>query len=169
MNGAATSDNLAVIAQLIELLPRLDDRAYTQRPAHGSAIGSHVRHVLDFYLRFLGGVPHGRIDYDQRERDPLVEQQRAYAIDKFTLVAEQLAALPTQDSTPLLVRLDSSLAPEIAEAWGASTVRRELQFLISHSVHHYALIALLLRLQGFDPPASFGVAPSTLAYWKRAA
>jgi hypothetical protein len=35
-------------------------------------------------------------------------------------------------------------------------------------VHHYALIALILRLQGFNPAAEFGVAPSTLQHWQRA-
>jgi hypothetical protein len=49
----------------------------------------------------------------------------------------------------------------------ASTVARELQFLLSHTVHHYALIALILRLQGFEPGEEFGVAPSTLAHWRR--
>jgi hypothetical protein len=46
---------------------------------------------------------------------------------------------------------------------------RELQFLLSHTVHHYALMALILRLQGFNPAAEFGVAPSTLQHWERAA
>ena len=31
------------------------------------------------------------------------------------------------------------------------------------------LIALALRLQGFEPSAEFGVAPSTLAYWRQTA
>ncbi|MBP6670575.1 MAG: hypothetical protein KA180_14065, partial [Gemmatimonadales bacterium] len=46
--------------------------------------------------------------------------------------------------------------------WSDSSVKRELQFLVSHTVHHYALIKELLRREGFDPGAEFGVAPSTL-------
>jgi hypothetical protein len=53
--------------------------------------------------------------------------------------------------------------------WSYSSIGRELQFLLSHTIHHYALIALALRLQGYEPSAEFGVAPSTLQYWRKAA
>jgi hypothetical protein len=46
----------------------------------------------------------------------------------------------------------------------ASTALRELQFLVSHTVHHYAVIALILRARGLEPGPDFGVAPSTLKY-----
>ena len=45
-----------------------------------------------------------------------------------------------------------------------STIERELKFLVSHTVHHYAIIALQLRHQGVEPGPEFGVAPSTLRY-----
>ena len=47
-------------------------------------------------------------------------------------------------------------------AWASSTIERELQFLASHTVHHFTVIALLLRLDGVEVDADFGVAPSTL-------
>jgi hypothetical protein len=53
--------------------------------------------------------------------------------------------------------------------WCNSSVLRELEFLQSHAVHHYSLIAALLRLHGIEPDAEFGVAPSTLKYWKEEA
>ena len=46
---------------------------------------------------------------------------------------------------------------------------RELQFLVSHTIHHYALIGVLLAAEGFDVSLEFpefGVAPSTLTHWK---
>jgi hypothetical protein len=49
----------------------------------------------------------------------------------------------------------------------ASSLGRELHFLVSHTVHHYAIVRLLLE----NPDAvdhAFGVAPSTLA-WQRTA
>ena len=42
-----------------------------------------------------------------------------------------------------------------------STLRRELAFVISHTVHHQALIAMLLAVAGLQVPESFGLAPST--------
>ena len=50
--------------------------------------------------------------------------------------------------------------------WSRSSVLRELDFLRSHTVHHYSLIAMLLRLHEIDPGAEFGVAPSTLRHWE---
>jgi hypothetical protein len=35
---------------------------------------------------------------------------------------------------------------------------------VSHTVHHYALVKLLLEDAGVDAGAEFGVAPSSLAY-----
>lgn len=45
-----------------------------------------------------------------------------------------------------------------------SSLGRELQLLISHTVHHYAMMALVLRGQGIDPGPEFGVALSTFRY-----
>ncbi len=47
--------------------------------------------------------------------------------------------------------------------WSRSTLKRELQFLVSHTVHHFALIRALLGGSGIDPGESFGLAPSTAA------
>jgi hypothetical protein len=41
---------------------------------------------------------------------------------------------------------------------------RELEFLLSHTVHHYAIVAILCRLQGIAVDDGFGVAPSTLRH-----
>jgi hypothetical protein len=43
-----------------------------------------------------------------------------------------------------------------------------LQFLLSHTIHHYALIASLLERRGVrvrDELSGFGVAASTLEHW----
>jgi len=39
-----------------------------------------------------------------------------------------------------------------------------LQVLSSHTVHHFALIAMTLRLHGVEMEPGFGMAPSTLRY-----
>jgi membrane protein DedA with SNARE-associated domain len=48
----------------------------------------------------------------------------------------------------------------------ASGISRELTFLVSHSIHHYALIGVILRLNGILVPQQFGFAPSTIFYLK---
>ncbi len=49
----------------------------------------------------------------------------------------------------------------------SSSLRRELHFLLSHTVHHYALIAMILARHGVEVEPDFGVAPSTLRHWAR--
>jgi hypothetical protein len=74
-----------------------------------------------------------------------------------------LTSLASEDlNRPLKVKMDSGTHHTEAEQWSNSSLRRELQFLISHTIHHYALIATLCARDGFELPADFGVAPSTL-------
>jgi hypothetical protein len=69
----------------------------------------------------------------------------------------------------LLVVLEGSTRTHECPYWTRSSIARELQSLLSHTVHHYALIAIALRLQGIEPSAEFGVAPSTLEHWRKTA
>jgi hypothetical protein len=45
-----------------------------------------------------------------------------------------------------------------------SSLSRELQVLSSHTIHHFALIAVTLRAHGVQMDADFGMAPSTLRH-----
>jgi hypothetical protein len=80
---------------------------------------------------------------------------------ELVLVDEDLLELPIQ------IRLESGGSE--SQQWSHSTVRRELQFLLSHTVHHFALIAVLLERFEIAVPDDFGIAPSTLRYWQEQA
>jgi len=165
-----TSSNVHLLEQGAVLLEQIDDGLYLCAPGRisKSGVGGHLRHCLDFYDSFLRGVETekpGRIDYDHRERNELIEKDRLAAKAKIAATIIQLRNLSVENQQPLLVKLEGGQAQD-ASAWSSSSVNRELQFLFSHTVHHYALIALLLRVQGFEPAADFGVAPSTLKHWQ---
>jgi hypothetical protein len=75
----------------------------------------------------------------------------------------------TRDQAGRQLQVRAEQASSETPRWSDSSAGRELQFLISHTVHHYAVVAILLRLQGCDAAAEnpdFGVAPSTLAHRK---
>ena len=150
--------NIYLLEQGIALLARLDDRQYraTDERLYRYGAGSHVRHLLDSYRCFFDGLAAGRVDFDRREREERIEREREAGMARMARVVEQLREIGPMH--PLQARQDSPL-------WAASSTERELQFLISHTVHHYALIAMILRLQGVEPGEEFGVAPSTLQYW----
>ena len=48
--------------------------------------------------------------------------------------------------------------------WQPSTTGRELQFLVSHTVHHFAMIGGICRALEVEMEENFGVAPSTLRH-----
>jgi hypothetical protein len=163
--------NLELLAQGHELLDRMDDGLYTADvvPLSARAVGCHFRHCLDFYDRLLTGVATGRVDYDARSRRQRIETDREFAMQEIQRLQEGIQALAgCEPELSLEVNLDNALAGTGDTAWSHSTLLRELQALVSHTVHHYALIGLLLKAQSFEPGEEFGVAPSTLEYLRQA-
>ena len=62
------------------------------------------------------------------------------------------------------VRMEDAEASVVSESFMESSLSRELQALSSHTVHHFALIAVTLRAHGVQMDPEFGMAPSTLRY-----
>ena len=156
--------NQSCLGQALSLLDLLDDAQYASPRGSWSPVGAQLRHVIEHYQSFVAGLPSRAIDYDARPRDAAIEasRHRAAAVLRELIVhLATIEALPLE--TPVLVKMEC--VPEAAAPnWAASSVGRELQFLVSHSIHHYALIKLLLAGDGIGLDADFGLAPSTLSY-----
>lgn len=157
--------NIAYLEQALELIEDVADESYIEcrPPFFASGIGDHLRHIIEHYQCFLNGFDSAAIDYDSRKRDRAIASSRSHASEVIRSLIEDLAATEAADKL-VSVRLDGSSTDPDANPWSQSTVRRELQYLQAHTVHHFALIAFILRLQGQEPAASFGVAPSTLRH-----
>ena len=156
--------NLHYLQQAVVLLERLDDRQYGQAVAgfHGSSVGGHMRHCIDHYLSFLEGVDSGRVDYDDRNRDPGLETltgEAGIAVEQIILGLDGL--MRGKVPVGLLVKMDCG-GDHID--WQPSTAGRELQFLVSHTVHHFAMVGGICRILGVKLEDDFGVAPSTLRH-----
>ena len=160
----------AFLEQGADLLASLDAATYRRSPAPlaTAPVGGHVRHCLDFVCAFLRGWRDGEVDYDRRERDPRLEEDPAVAGELLrAFSAELLTLVPELDpARELRVRAEAPPDAGPEEGWLPSTLGRELSVLSSHTVHHYALIAMTLRHFGRDVGPEFGVAPSTLHFWK---
>lgn len=159
-----------ILRQAVDLLGDIDDAIYAkaEKNAHadGGAIGGHFRHCLEFVNCFLTGIETGRVDYDRRERNQRLETSRDYAAAEYRRTIERLENLALPENVSLLVKPED-IAAENEDYWCASSAERELEFLQSHTIHHYALIGFKLRAFGFALPPDFGVAPSTLRFWKQ--
>ncbi len=156
-------ENIEALQQGEKLLRSISDAAYIQPAQHvfQSTVGTHIRHNLDHYACFLNGLESGCIDYAARQRNSHLEQDRLYAIAEISSLQNRLKNLPEDmDKADLLVERD------IGPGQAGSSVKRELEFLLSHTTHHYAIVAIICQLQGLSIGDEFGVAPSTLRHRK---
>ncbi len=156
-------DNIRCVTQAIELLSELPPDRYAAKgeASLGASIGGHIRHNIDHYRSFLRQAEAGRIDYDDRSREATIENDPAAAYQRLHGIRCALERFAGADlDRAVEVKMDCGCSGE----WSRSTLRRELQFLLSHTVHHYAIIAMMCRSAGIEMPEGFGVAPSTLKY-----
>ena len=150
------------LGQCLEVVQGLPDPVYSRSAAGSSAIGVHVRHIIERVLCVLEGMETGQVDYDCRARQRLLEESPAAALRALESLKARLAMLPTEANIPLQAR--ESVHPEVQPVAIASTLNRELMSLISHTTHHLALISLLARSRGIELAAEIGKAPSTLIH-----
>ena len=164
-------ENNQYLQQAIDIIDQINEELFcnNENPYFKGGVGKHFRHILDFYDRFLDGW-RDKIDYDARKRDEGVETDRQVCIQKIndTMAALNRWFAEVDDmESRLSVKNDEGENGEETDPYSLSTFGRELQFLKFHAVHHFAIIAIILRIQGFEPPADFGFAASTLQYLKR--
>ncbi|MEM9419043.1 MAG: DinB family protein [Planctomycetota bacterium] len=157
-----------VLDQLFRLVEQLDETAYTTQPVttYGGSIGGHVRHCLDHVNALLCGTQGQLIDYEARERGTDIETTPASACSELQRLDAALSALP-QDIGGLEVTTSILLTPAGPALKAPSSVARELAFVLSHTIHHNAMIGGMAKALGRDVPADFGMAPGTLEHQRK--
>jgi uncharacterized damage-inducible protein DinB len=158
------------LRELADVVSAMTGEQYRRKPVGvvSSNVGGHVRHCLDHVDALLASVEQGELTYDHRARGTEVETQREAALATIQRQERQLLAFPTRSEQRRLrfsALVSSGLPPVEVE----TTVGRELAFVLSHSVHHNALIAVMAKTLGVPVPDRFGYAPSTLAHLEKAA
>jgi hypothetical protein len=162
---------LETLAQGEALLDAISDETYTRKlpVAFNASVGGHYRHCLDHFRSLLDASAASDLNYDQRERGTLVENDRFAALNATRELREGYAALPEAClGRALAVTCKTSYATCGSQV-SPSTVGREIMYAVAHAVHHYALIGVMGGLMGVSLPAGFGVAPSTLKHQAEAA
>lgn len=123
--------------------------------------GPHLRHVIEHYEAFTQQVASHLVDYDSRARDRAPEGDLTIARARIVAIQQQLATLDTSPLTkPIAVHQRGGLGGE-ENFVSFSSLARELLFIASHAVHHYALIQLHCKAQGICLGDDFGKAPAT--------
>jgi hypothetical protein len=154
-------DVLNEILTLLEQLP--GDGIYTAPCAELSeaTIGQHTRHVIELYQCLLAGYDTGVVNYDERERNKLYENNKAEAI---AVIKEIQNSLERPDKT-----LDVVCGAEDPVTI-RSNYNREILYNLEHCIHHQALIRVaLISYDMVSVSDEFGVAPSTIQYRRQCA
>jgi uncharacterized damage-inducible protein DinB len=151
-----------LLDDLADVLCRVSPTTYTGRsfPGVSGSIGQHVRHILDHVAGLCATVPSGLLSYDRRERGTDVEADVSVALRTIVHLKAALTKLEHYDEDAPIT-LTSVLSHGTMPVAAQSSLAREILFVISHTVHHQALIAVLLSAAGRTVPNTFGLAPST--------
>lgn len=161
-DSSAVSDLRARVDELMRLVLTLPAEAYCARPSRMSgSIGEHVRHVLDHLSSLVATNPLAVLSYDHRMRGTAVETQPGAAVREMMRLDAALERWGDRTlDDPVAVAAVTSTDGRSVTGW--SSLARELSFVMNHTVHHQAIIALLLeRLDAELPDERFGYAPST--------
>ena len=151
-----------LLQEMRSLIERLDDIDYAM-PAPGRSsggVGGHVRHCLDHLSALLAATHTGVCAYDRRARGTDVETNRHVAI---RILAELTAAVQRLDPSLLhrVIDVETQLDREGTMITTRSSIGRELVFIMSHTAHHNAIVAMMLHTRGISTGPHFGLAPST--------
>jgi uncharacterized damage-inducible protein DinB len=151
-----------LLDELESLLTEVESNVYCARFATevSGSIGEHVRHCLDHISALLAADPSTMLSYDRRQRGTTVETDAAEAVRQILRLKRGIEAWSTR-SLDETIRVSSMISPSGAVVTGWSTLARELAFVVSHTIHHQAIIGVLLAIHGTAVPDRFGHSPST--------
>ena len=138
--------------------------------AYSESVGPHLRHVIEHYEALLRAatdhVHSSFVDYDGRRRDqqlecdPHVAQLRLRGVQTAlqNLRGNGLTGLAQTVAVRVLIGNVGNIELSVQ-----SNIARELIFLASHTVHHFALLEALAKSHGASFGVNFGRAPATMA------
>lgn len=164
--------NIEAVDQGVRIVNTLNDQQYCFNSSQyfNSSIGQHFRHIIDMFRSVTQPQEPGLIDYDVRRRGADIEKSRTLALQELgdikIYLSTHLANLD-QALGDLHQEIDLKTEVTIEETHSVilrSTLLRELVFIGSHAVHHYALISMIAKIQGVVLEEAVGVAPATATF-----
>jgi len=133
----------------ISLINTLDISVYTNESVgpYFSSIGSHIRHVLDFFDCVVDGLDSNFIDLTARKRDESISTNKTAAVEHIYKLQETLMSY-IDVNTDYLIHVADDMGQ------GKVTVDYTLESILlhanSHAVHHFATIGYILSKLGSD-------------------
>lgn len=157
--------SLEALASLVIVLEQLRNNASYNNPCEAlsnATIGQHSRHIIELYQCLLAGYPEGKINYDDRKRNQLYENDTTAAVAAIKEIQQNLE----QPDKQVKIFCGTDAHSVCIE----SNYYREVLYNLEHCIHHQALIKVaLLTIKDLNIIEGFGVALSTLQYRQQCA
>jgi len=156
-----------VFVQLTDSITRLSNEQYTRpcRTLMSNTIGQHVRHIIELFQCLEKGYISGKIDYENRKRDTVIEANKEIAC---ALLQQIFSSLDKPNKELLLAASydDHSDEPVII----STNYLREVAYNLEHAIHHMALMRVgIAEVSDIVLPENFGVASSTIKHRRQCA
>lgn len=150
------------VESCVDFLENISDNTYTTVSFGNSSIGSHIRHIIEYYESFFRDVTFLEINYDKRPRNKQIETNRLLAIKALKAIISNAGSLSSDNIKQNIFILESTNHQNPKKV--ISTPERELLFLFSHTTHHLAIIKLIAQNSNVNLMQNFGKAPSTIKW-----
>ncbi len=127
-----------------------------------ASIGRHIRHILEFYECLIYNQVNDSVNYDNRKRNILLEENVTFALNFTREIIDTLENITANKQLILVSSYEDQLVTM------ESSLYREITYNIEHTVHHLAIISIAIPIH-FDYinlSANFGYADSTINYLK---
>jgi len=161
-----TVKQLRDVEKMLLLLP---EKAFQEKHSfiRSTSLGAHVRHILEFYTCLQKHVNRHEVCYDNRERNSLMEEDINLALKTINDLIIFISNI--NEDKPISFIGNYSLNDSEKDLVLKSSLYRELAYAIDHTIHHLAIIKIVVSLKYTDTIIDeyLGVAPSTIRNQKR--
>ena len=126
----------------IKLLKQLDTSLYRKKLKiiDNSSISMHFRHIYDFWNCFYEGLKLSKINYNNRLRDTVLENNKNEMEIAFNEIILNIDKIASQE----LILIDDLIEPS-NQINIKTNIIRELIFLYEHTTHHIYIIRMVMN------------------------
>jgi hypothetical protein len=157
----AVSEIFTQLSQSIRLLNTAEYKQPSQR-LFNATIGQHVRHVIELFQCLQWGYEVGVVNYDNRKRNLLLEEDKDFAMEQLVLLFNNIER-PNKTLVLQAIYDEQSNEPVAIP----TNYLREVAYNLEHTIHHMALIRVgINEVSNVQLPENFGIASSTIKYKK---
>jgi hypothetical protein len=124
-----------------------------------SCIGSHIRHILDFYDCIFDCIASEKVNLINRNRDERIHSDCDYALLNVNRIIKKLENTQDTNMDNIYLVTDNLGLGEVKVKYTLGAILAQAN---SHAIHHYAIINYILdRLEITIEDDTFGFNPTT--------